>query len=267
MSELTLKWGNVRAKAHLHSISADYAHVWKTVHPTSTLHILADPYYRLAARLNLGLPPNHNRLPRKCTSCGKDDALAIDPWHHLSCIVHKGKEVTGRHNAVVHALYAHARAAGAVVSIEPKGLDSDTRIRPDLQISFPGQTILSDVVISHPLCPSYVADASMQKLVVAERAALRKHRSYDRTARLHHMRLLPFSVETMGGLSKEAQMLVEQIGLACRDHMTLQTHESIARGVRAAVAVAVQRGNAMTASAGYARAVDSGRHPSVAVCA
>jgi hypothetical protein len=82
-SELVHTWGEVRAKAHLNSISAPHAHVWKTVHPTSSLHILADPHYRIAARLNLGLQPNHNQLPRKCASCGKDDALAIDPWHHL----------------------------------------------------------------------------------------------------------------------------------------------------------------------------------------
>ena len=122
-------------------------------------------------------------------------------------------------------------------------------------------------MISHPLCPSHVTDASHKPLVVAEKAAKGKHRKYDHTARLHHMRLLPFSVESMGGLSAEAEMLVEQIGLACRDHMTLATHSSIARGVRAAVAVAVQRGNAMTVRAGYSRAVMQGGHPAVAVCA
>lgn len=135
----------------------------------------------------------------------------------------------------------------------------------NLQISFPGQLILTDVVVSHPLCPSHVIDASRKSLVVAEQAAQRKHRSYDETARLHHMRLLPFSVETMGGLSSEAEQLVDQIGLACRDHMTLETHESIARGVRASVAVAVQKGNAMTVLAGYSRAVMRGGRPSVAI--
>ncbi len=183
----------------------------------------------------------------------------------MSCQIHKGKEITGRHNTVLHALYAHVRAAGGVATLEPKGLSPDTRARPDLQIAFPGQHILSDVVISHPLCPSHVVDASKEKLVVAEKASEQKHRSYDRIARIHHMRLLAFSVETMGGLGKEAVLLVDQIGLACRDHLTLETHDSIARGVRASVAIAVQKGNAMAVLAGYSRAVMRGGHPTVAV--
>ena len=55
----------------------------------------------------------------------------------------------------------------------------------------------------------------------------------------------------MGGMRVEAVELVEQIGLACRDHLTLATHESIARGVRASVACAIQRVNAMTVLAVY----------------
>jgi hypothetical protein len=238
-SELADRWGETKAKAHLHSIAAPYAHTWKTVHPTSTLHILTDAQYRVAARLNLGLPPHHNHLPRKCTSCDKEDALVIDSWHHLSCTSHKGREITQRHNAVLLALYSHVRAAGGTATLEPKNLSNDKALKPDLHISFPGQQILTDVVISHPLCPSHVDKSSTKQLVLAEWAALKKHKSYDHVARHHHMRLLPFSVETMGGLSKEAQQLIEQIGLACRDHLCLETHESIARGVMASVAVFV----------------------------
>jgi hypothetical protein len=89
----------------------------------------------------------------------------------------------------------------------------------NLQVSFPGQLILTDVVVSPPLCSSHVIDASRKSLVVAEQAAQRKHRSYDEIARLHHMRLLPFSVESMGGLSREAEQLVDQINRTCRDHL------------------------------------------------
>jgi hypothetical protein len=264
-SELVNRWGETKAKAHLHSIAAPHAHTWKTVHPTSTLHILTDAQYRVAARLNLGLPPHHNHLPRKCTSCDKEDALHIDPWHHLSCTSHKGREITQRHNAVLLALYSHVRAAGGTATMEPRNLSKDKALKPDLHISFPGQQILTDVVISHPLCPTHVNTASKKQLILAEWAARRKHNSYDDVAREHHMRLLPFSVETMGGLSTEAQHLIEQIGLACRDHLCLETHESIARGVLASVAVAVQKGNALTVQAAYSQAVMRGRHPNVAV--
>ena len=264
-SELVNRWGETRAYAHLHSIAAPHAPTWKTVHPTSTLHLLTDAQYRIATRLNLGLPPHHNHLPHKCTSCGRENALVIDPWHHLSCNSHKGREITMRHNAVLLALYSHVRAAGGTATMEPRHLSQDKELKPDLHISFPGQQILTDVVISHPLCPTHVDKSSTKQLVLAEWAAQRKHYRYDDVARQHHMRLLPFSVETMGGLSSEAQQLVEQIGLACRDHLCLETHERIARGVLASVAVAVQKGNAVTMQAAYSRAVMRGRHPAAAV--
>ena len=43
-----------------------------------------------------------------------------------------------------------------------------------------------------------------------------------------------------------------------KDHLTLQTHASIARGLRAAIAISVQRGNALTMQAGRSRALGRG---------
>ena len=243
-SELNLQYDSALVKAHILSISAPYAHVWKTVHPTSTLHVLTDAHYRIAARLNLLLPPHHNQMPRDCTSCHKPDAFEKDSWHHLACNSHKRREINARHNAVLLALYSHVRYAGGAATMEPPRLSADSRIRPDLRIVFPNQHILTDVVISHPTCPSHIVAASAKQLATAEQAAVIKHNTYDQLAIGLQARFLPFSVETMGGMSKEAVELVEQIGLACRDHLTLATHESIAKGVRASVACAVQRGNA-----------------------
>ena len=230
-SELELQYDRTLVKAHILSITAPYAHVWKTVHPTSSLHVLTDAHYRIAARLNLLLPPHHNQMPRDCTSCRKPDAFERDAWHHLSCNTHKRREINARHNAVLLALYSHVRYAGGAATMEPSGLSADSGIRPDLQITFPNQHILTDVVISHPTCPSHMQAASTKQVATAEAAAITKHSTYDKLAITQHARFLPFSVETMGGMSVEAVELVEQIGLACRDHLTLATHESIARGV------------------------------------
>ena len=87
------------------------------------------------------------------------------------------------------ALYSHVRAAGGTATMEPRNLSSDKALKPDLHISFPGQQILSDVVISHPLCPSHVRMSSKKQLILAEWAARRKHHSYDDVAHQHHMRL------------------------------------------------------------------------------
>jgi hypothetical protein len=118
-SELELQYDRTLVKAHILSITAPYAHVWKTVHPTSSLHVLTDAHYRIAARLNLLLPPHHNQMPRDCTSCRKPDAFERDAWHHLSCNTHKRREINARHNAVLLALYSHVRYAGGAATMEP----------------------------------------------------------------------------------------------------------------------------------------------------
>ena len=68
-------------------------------------------------------------------------------------------------------------------------------------------------------------------------------------------RFLPFSVESTGGMGKDAEELIEQISLACCDHLVLPSHHHIAHNIRASVAIAVQRGNALAVYGGYSRAV------------
>lgn len=68
-------------------------------------------------------------------------------------------------------------------------------------------------------------------------------------------RLLPFSVETTGGMARGAIELLEQVSLACRDTLTVWPHWQIEVEMKKAVAVAVQKGNAMIMLAGYNAAV------------
>ena len=91
---------------------------------------------------------------------------------------------------------------------------------------------------------------------VADDEALKKTNKYaEITQHQQGARFLPFAIETTGGLGRDARALVEQISLACRDHLTLLTHTTIARGLRAAIAIAVQRGNALAMQAGRSRAL------------
>jgi hypothetical protein len=148
------------------------------------------------------------------------------------------------------ALYSHAILAGGAATLEPHGLSPAGRLRPDMQILFPGQHILTDVVISHPLCPSHIAQASTGSCRVADKEAFKKSDKYAEVTQYQEgARFVPFAIETTGGMGKDARALVEQISLACRDHLTLQTHASIARGLRAAIAIAVQRGNGLAMQA------------------
>src|ERR1700722_10430606 len=57
-----------------------------------------------------------------------------------------------------------------------------------------------------------------------------------------HARLLPFSVETTGGMARGAIELLEQVSLACRDTLTVWPHWQIEMEMQKAVTVAVQKG-------------------------
>jgi hypothetical protein len=243
-------------KAHLQCIQAPFASTWKTTLPSSAQTTLTDTEYRTAARLNLLLPPHSNTLPSKCLSCGNDEANARDPWHYLSCNHYKRRQATQRHDSIVRILHHYVHQAGGASTMEITGLDrdKDSHLRPDLEIVFPGQHLISDVVITHPLCPSHFPVSSRTPLAAANKAADGKDTKYKRLAKFQDARLLPFGIDTMGGYSDSATLLLDQITLACQDFATVLTPLQIARGLRAAIAIAVQKGNTAIILAAYARA-------------
>ena len=63
---------------------------------------------------------------------------------------------------------------------------------PDLLLTFPGQQILTDVVISHPLCPTDCLRACTKHAAVAEFANGKKQEKYSTTAATQQARLLIF---------------------------------------------------------------------------
>ena len=128
-----------------------------------------------------------------------------------------------------------------------------------MQIVIPGESLLTDVVVSHGLCPTHLAAASKEHLATARSAELRKHRNYADVADAQCARFLPFSAETTGGLGKDAEELIDQISLACRDHLALPSH-----GARASVAIAVQKGNALAIFGRYSRTVMHAGQPHAA---
>jgi hypothetical protein len=184
-----------------------------------------------------------------------ENAIKRDPWHHLSCNSHKRQEINLRHDSIVNALYHHSDHSGAAACKEPQGLSTEDGRRPDLQIILPGASILTDVVCSHPLAPSYLSLASSSRLAVAQRAARQKQVHYLEVASTQLAHFIPFAVETTGGISKDAEQLIDQLSLACKDHLTLPSHHPFANSVHSSIAIAIQRGNALAIQAGYSRAV------------
>ena len=121
---------------------------------------MTDTQYRIAARLNLHLQPldpvRMKSLPATCPNCNGENSILNDGWHLLYCRKEQSGsgEISTRHHAVVKALEHSVMTVGGQAIPEPRGLVSDSRLRPDLQIVFPGQHVLTDVVISHPLTAS-----------------------------------------------------------------------------------------------------------------
>ena len=58
--------------------------------------------------------------------------------------------------------------------------------------------------------------------------------------------LLPFSVETCGGMAEDAVDLLDRIATAGAEHLAFWSHNRIVQQLLAVVAVAIQKGNAMT---------------------
>ena len=145
------------------------------------------------------------------------------------------------------------------VVTEPVGLNLEDGRRPDLQIVFPGEHILTDVVVSHPLAPSYIEGATAAAVRVAKSAQEKKRKKYSKTAAHHEARLLPFAVETFGGLAPDAVTLLKELSRAGEEHLGLWPRDVIVRQLLGSVAVAVQKGNAMAVLSGYSKAVTMAR--------
>jgi len=77
--------------------------------------------------------------------------------------------------------------------------------------------------------------------VVAQRAARYQQAKYKEVA-CTQLHFIPFAVETTGGIGKDAEQLIDQLSLACNDHLTLASHHPFANAVHSSIAIAIQRG-------------------------
>jgi hypothetical protein len=178
-------------------------------------------------------------------------SLIHDPWHWLTCSNLMNGELSRRHHAVVDAIARTAWMVGAQVRKEVEGLDPDSAQRPDLQIVFPGRMVLADVVVSHSLTASYIA----QRKSSALQKQNRKNKKYASVASRIGAELLNMSVDSCGGMASDAVRLGEAIAVE-GERLSAGTWSSgeINRQLLGAIAMAVQRGNALAMLAGYTRA-------------
>ena len=251
------KRGEKREWAHHKTITAKGACSWKLVRPDSPWRRLADVEYAIAARLNVGLQPfaacTMAMLPEHCPMCshrstGAPVPLRDDPWHFLACVGMTKGELSRRHDAVADAVGRTAWMVGAHVKKEVEGLDVNSKQRPDLSICFPGRLTLSDVSVSHSLTVGRVAKSRN----AASNWQSAKNAKYAGVALRVGAELLNVCVDSCGGMASSAHRLVHVIGDE-GERWSLGTWSSgaIEQQLLGAIAVAVQRGNALTMLAGY----------------
>jgi len=244
---------DTHTEARLKCYSATSAFEWKNARPSNPQLTLNDTHYRICARMNLGI--NVRGLAPECPICHRPDAVKKDPLHYLSCTGYNGKAITHRHNAVLNVAYLYTNAVGGVAVKEPRDLHSDDGRVPDLQMLIRDKHWLSDVYVINPMAPSYRQQAAQRQLSAAGLGEYRKEHKYHGTALAHGATFVPFVVESAGGLGEGAVQIIEEIVLASRDNNTLVHHKIVSQQLKAAIGIAVQKGNAIAMIVGRNRAL------------
>jgi len=154
-------------------------------------------------------------------------------------------------------LWASVLTVGGQAIREPKGLVSDQRLRPDLQIVFPGCHLLSDVVIAHPFTSSRIKhrNALGGNAPLARLHEKIKTIKYKALTAQQQATFIPFAAETCGGLGPQALKLLKLLAEQAREHLSIWPHHDIVGHMLGAVAVAIQKGNAMAVLAGFSNAL------------
>ena len=157
---------------------------------------------------------------------------------------------------MVNALYKTALTIGAQVVREPVKLSTGDGRRPDLQIVLPGRHILADVAVCHPLTQRVAKHGlAWTATGVAREKERTKRKKYSGTATLHGAEFLPFVVETCGGMAPDALKLVRVLADAGQQYAAMWPRNDVIRHIVGSVAIATQRGMAMTYLTGYSQAL------------
>ena len=252
--------------ARLVSVSAPRAWTWKVVAPTSSELSLSDVEYRLAVRFNLGLQPMAGAaaMPDVCSLCKAArthlNSIRDEPWHFLSCPKLKRGELNIRHDEVSRAIYRSALLMGLRAQHEVEGLDATGDLRPDVLLTLPGRQVLTDVAIVHPLAHGAVREGrGLRQLGCARGMEAKKRRKYAQMSSLRGFEQLPFVVETSGGMGPSADTLVKAMAEASEEYLRIWSKAAVIRHLVGSVAVAVQRGSAISYLDGYDKSLQAMR--------
>ena len=246
---------SIRRRTLLTANSTAHSSNWLTVLPTQPLYRMANASVRLAMRHRLGVLPYDSLLRDRC-SCRLRTALSDDPDHFHSCVNVRGNILTQRHNNLTQVLQDLALHAGFLTVREP-----NTHIRPaeierlpadskgynthaDLLLLRHDLKLYIDVAVTRPtnatLLTSSPTAVSTVPLYSTEKIARIKHSKYDEIARVNDYRMIPFIVESYGGIGAEAMQLLHTLAAHCKEY----TPADFLQHAHNRISIALQSSNA-----------------------
>jgi hypothetical protein len=116
------------------------------------------------------------------------------------------------------------------------------------------------VAVVHPLAAGKVrAGTSHTVLGSARNEEGVKRKKYKDLVAMRHYQALPFVMETCGGMGRAAERLIDIMAEAGEAHLRVWAKEDVVRELLHSVAIAVQRGGALSYLYGYERALSKMR--------
>jgi len=211
--------------------------------------------FRMALRHRLGLLPADSLRDRHCAQCKRLPSFTADPDHFHSCPLLRRTACTQRHNDTMDVVMGLARSVGYTAIREPNHhLRPESMQRGALDYNAHGDILLLkhderlylDVSVTRPTSATNLARAAItsEPLIAAKRREREKHAMYDELCALNDYTMVPFVLETYGGLGAEAHALLVKLGRHAEDGSHFLRH-ALNR-----LSVVLQAGNATVAHTG-----------------
>lgn len=160
--------------------------------------------------------------------------------------------MNNRHDLIKHQLARLSRDAGCAVAVEEHGHEENDDPaeehkvqgkRPDLSVAFLNDQTYIDVSVTHPLAPSYVGQAALKHGYAAARREQEKIEEYKTYAAQQHAVFVPFVLESLGTLGKQARRYIDKLGDAAEAYSG-EAAASFRARARSIISMTLQLGNA-----------------------
>jgi hypothetical protein len=198
----------------------DRSYAWLINAPNAAGLVMADPVYRMATCLRVGLPPlffRDGNAPIPCPNGCHGVDMRKDHYHELHCRSENKRGRNTMHNKVCCHYVRLCNLVGLPVSQTPAeyaGIDPDTgnpnKQRPDLVIEFPDGIVICDARGIDMMAPTYAnrGTTNLRDLVYAGNNKVTK---YQDTANRTVSEVQPLIFTTLGGLDKSAVAFTKRI--------------------------------------------------------